>query len=273
MNNMLAQNIAKYRKQKKLTQEELARKLNLTFQAVSKWETGQSVPDALILPELAYLLDTDVNALLGYIHDIKMKTIYEAEYNQQDYYWGLTPSPLCYRILEKIPPIRPLRLLDVCCGEGRNAVFFARNGYIVTAFDLASTGIEKTKRLADRYSVPVDTVKVDINDFRLDTEYDVIFSVGSLHYIHPDKRAEILENYISHTSIGGVHAFNVFIKKPFIAPAPENEPLSYPWKSGELFTYYTDWLLHSAEELIFNCDSSGVPHRHCIDQMVAERIV
>ncbi len=36
------------------------------------------------------------------------------------------------------------------CGEGKDAVFLARNGYIVTAFDLSETGIEKGKKLAER---------------------------------------------------------------------------------------------------------------------------
>lgn len=39
-----------------------------------------------------------------------------------------------------MPPITPLKLLVIGCGEGRNAVFFARNGYEVSAFDLSTKG-------------------------------------------------------------------------------------------------------------------------------------
>jgi tellurite methyltransferase len=57
-------------------------------------------------------------------------------------------------------------------------------------------------------------------------------------------------------------------------PRPaENEPVSFFWKSGEMFTYYTDWLLREAGETIFDCNSSGVHHRHCINHMIAEKIV
>lgn len=273
MNNVLAQNIAKYRKHQKLTQEELAQKLNISFQAVSKWETGQSLPDSSILPDLAYYLDTNINALFGFAYDTRKISIYEEEYRQDSYYWGVVPSNSCYRILELMPPVKPLRLLDIGCGEGRNAVFFARNGYSVTAFDIAESGIEKTKRLAEHHNVHITTIRADMNDFRLDAAFDIIFSCGVMHYIKPEFRREILENYQVHTSQNGLNVFNAFIRKPFIAPAPENEPLSYAWKSGELFTYYTDWLLREAGEMIFNCNSSGVPHRHCMDYMIAEKVV
>lgn len=273
MTGILAQNIAKYRKLRKLTQDELAQKLNISFQAVSKWETGQSQPDISILPELARYLGTDLNALFGYAYDTKKITIYEEEYRQASYYWGVVPSKACYRVLELMPPVRAIRLLDVGCGEGRDAVFFAKNGYVVTGFDISGSGIEKTKRLAGLHNVCVNTIRADINDFRLEDEFDVIYSSGVMHYINPGFRREIIENYQSHTSPGGLNVFNVFIAKPFIAPAPEREPVSHAWKSGELFTYYTDWLLHDAGETVFDCDSSGIPHRHCIDHMISEKIV
>lgn len=45
------------------------------------------------------------------------------------------------------------------------------------------------------------------------------------------------------------------------------------WKSGELFKYYHDWLLHKNEETIFDCNSSGAPHKHCINTMIAEKTI
>lgn len=274
MNHLLAQNIAKYRKTKKFTQEELAQKLNISFQAVSKWETGQSLPDTSMLPALAIALGTDINALMGYVFDVNEVTMYEDAYSHDDdYYWGLLPSKISYDLLEAAPPVRPLRLLDVGCGEGRDSVFFAKNGYNVTAFDISESGLEKARRLAARSCVNISFFQANINDFRLDTEFDIIFSSGLFHYILPELRDEIIENYQAHTSKGGVHVFNVFVGKPFIAPPPENEPVSCFWKSGELFTYYADWYLRKADELIFDCNSSGIPHQHCINQILAERML
>ena len=47
----------------------------------------------------------------------------------------------------------------------------------------------------------------------------------------------------------------------------------FRWNSGELFMLYHDWKLHKTEEIIFNCNSGGNPHQHCMDIMIAERII
>ena len=62
---MLNENIRKLRKAKGLSQEELAVKLHVVRQTVSKWEKGLSVPDAETMIHIAEALDTSVNVLLG----------------------------------------------------------------------------------------------------------------------------------------------------------------------------------------------------------------
>ena len=62
---MLNKNIKARRKAKGLSQEELAIKLNVVRQTVSKWEKGLSVPDAGMVIQIAEVLDTSVNVLLG----------------------------------------------------------------------------------------------------------------------------------------------------------------------------------------------------------------
>lgn len=57
--------IAKCRKEKKLTQAQVAEKLNITDRAVSKWETGKSMPDSSIMLELCKILGITVNELLS----------------------------------------------------------------------------------------------------------------------------------------------------------------------------------------------------------------
>ena len=62
---MLNENLKAIRKSKGLSQEELAIKLNVVRQTVSKWEQGRSVPDAELLLALSEALETPVSTLLG----------------------------------------------------------------------------------------------------------------------------------------------------------------------------------------------------------------
>ena len=62
---MFNENLRKIRKEKGYTQEELAAKVGVVRQTVSKWEKGLSVPDADILRKIAEILDVDINILLG----------------------------------------------------------------------------------------------------------------------------------------------------------------------------------------------------------------
>ncbi len=57
--------IAECRKNKNMTQAELAEKLNITDRAISKWETGKGMPDSSIMLELCNELDISVNELLS----------------------------------------------------------------------------------------------------------------------------------------------------------------------------------------------------------------
>ena len=62
---MFSENLKALRQAKGLTQEELAIRLHVVRQTVSKWEKGLSVPDADLLIRLAEVLDTTVSRLLG----------------------------------------------------------------------------------------------------------------------------------------------------------------------------------------------------------------
>lgn len=254
------------------TQQKLAEKLHVSFQSVSKWENGTSYPDITVLPQIAAVLNISVDALLGY--PSQSITHYDDRYRTEGYYWGLTPNHLCYEIMRQKPPTSPLRVLDIGCGEGKDAVFLARNGYLVTAFDASEQGLSKAKALAAHCGVRVDFFRADIKDYRPETNFDIIFSSGVLHYIPTALRAPIIDSLKTHTAPGGLHVLNVFVKKPFIPTPPdaeEGELTAGDWRSGELYLHYHDWRLHKIEERIFNCQSGGTPHQHCMDILIAEK--
>lgn len=65
MNLLIGENIKRMRRERNLTQEEVANHLGISFQSVSKWERGEGYPDITMLPALANYFGTSIDELLG----------------------------------------------------------------------------------------------------------------------------------------------------------------------------------------------------------------
>lgn len=80
MQETFGQRLQRLRKQANLTQEDVATKLNITYQAVSKWENDVSAPDISVLNELSDILNVSLDELLGK----QPSTQYVSEQNRKD---------------------------------------------------------------------------------------------------------------------------------------------------------------------------------------------
>ena len=77
--------IAKLRKDTGLTQEQLAVMVGVSAQTVSKWETGTTMPDIMLLPVIADIFDVDIDFLFGRNRKSKIKKIYKHNAHEELY--------------------------------------------------------------------------------------------------------------------------------------------------------------------------------------------
>jgi tellurite methyltransferase len=49
-------------------------------------------------------------------------------------------------------------------------------------------------------------------------------------------------------------------------------PNAHKWHSGELLALYHDWLIKDSSEVVFDCNSSGIPHNHAMAKMIAQKV-
>ena len=186
-----------------------------------------------------------------------MSDYYDEKYQSEGRFWGEQPTSLAHKVLEALPPGGSPRLLEIGCGEGRDLVFFARNGYQVAGFDLSSEGVRKTVDYADELNLSVDVFQADLNEFRLQDRFDVVFSSGTLQYIPSGLREGIIANYKKFTNPGGIHAFTIPVYKPFIPREPDADETEHNWISGEILTHYHDWMIEFFIEQILDNMSRG----------------
>ncbi|MEI6228122.1 MAG: class I SAM-dependent methyltransferase [Methylophilaceae bacterium] len=101
--------------------------------------------------------------------------MWDERYSAEAYAYGKNPNQFLEENYKVIPKGKVLSLAE---GEGRNAVFLAKQGYIVTAVDSSQIGLEKARKLAEENEVSIELINADLADFDLgDHEWDGIVSI------------------------------------------------------------------------------------------------
>ena len=93
-------------------------------------------------------------------------------YAGRELLWTATPSRF---LVAETTGLVPARALDLACGEGRNAVWLAEQGWTVTGVDFSDVALEKARRLADGGGVRVEWLLADLRDYRPEPHaYDLV---------------------------------------------------------------------------------------------------
>lgn len=96
-----------------------------------------------------------------------------------------------------------VRVLDVGCGQGRDALFIARKGHRVVGVDVSANGIRDLRDAAARENLPIEGVVADIVTYRPDGMFDVILIDRTLHMLDQPVRLAVLEVLLDHVVEGG----------------------------------------------------------------------
>lgn len=102
-----------------------------------------------------------------------MKEMWEERYGRDEYAYGEEPNAFFKASLDRLPA--PGRLLLPGEGEGRNAVYAARQGWKVHAFDFSAAGRDKALRLAERHGVHIEYEIADYESAHIEAAaYDAV---------------------------------------------------------------------------------------------------
>ena len=100
---------------------------------------------------------------------------WDERYSEAEYAFGTDPNDFLASVIDEVPRGR---VLCLCEGEGRNAVYLAQHGCEVTGVDAAETGLRKAHKLADEKGVSIKTMVSDLDSFVIEPEYwDAIVSI------------------------------------------------------------------------------------------------
>lgn len=95
------------------------------------------------------------------------------------------------------------RVLDLGCGQGRDAIFIARRGHSVVGVDLSPNGIRDLQAVAEKENLDMEGIVADITAFEPPGAFDVILLDRSLHMLARTARHSVLSNALNHVNDEG----------------------------------------------------------------------
>ena len=96
-----------------------------------------------------------------------------------------------------------LKVLDIGCGQGRDAVFIARAGHAVTAVDLSATGIADIAATATAEDLPIHAIEADIVTYDPSDTFDIIVIDRTLHMLSDSDQSKVLIRLLDHVAPQG----------------------------------------------------------------------
>jgi len=101
--------------------------------------------------------------------------MWDERYSAAEYVYGTKPNNFLEANVSSIPKGKVLSLAE---GEGRNAVFLAKQGYSVTAVDASLVGLNKARKLAEDNGVIIEFIQADLADYDLgENQWEGIVSI------------------------------------------------------------------------------------------------
>lgn len=105
---------------------------------------------------------------------------------------------------------KPKSALEIGCGEGRNAIYMAKQGISVTALDISSEAIKNAKKIAVSKEVDVDFRCADVLKDGVNGRYDFVYDSGMLHHLPPHRRITYIELLKKVLNPGGYFGLTCF---------------------------------------------------------------
>jgi 2-polyprenyl-3-methyl-5-hydroxy-6-metoxy-1,4-benzoquinol methylase len=157
---------------------------------------------------------------------IKWNTRFES----QESYLGERPSPFLSREINNIKSMITGRdALDIACGEGRNSLFLAQNGFKVVGLDISDIGLGKGRKQAQTIGVDINFRMVDLDDCVIDGTYDLILNFNFL-------LRDLIAPAVAALKPGGVLLFDTIMASEKLL---QNHCPVYLLQPGELCTLFS----------------------------------
>ena len=188
---------------------------------------------------------------------------------KMDTFGGGKPNEMVVRIAKALKP--GAKVLDLGCGEGRNAIYLAQSGFNVTAFDISVAGIGKLLTVAREKLLKINAFVADMREYEYTQPFEMIVCVGCLHLIKREEWHPVIKKMKENTVRSGWNLVGVLTDT---VPEPEDLRgwMTGLFKEGELAEQYHDWDIIERREYTFHDrHPNGFAHDHAANEVIAKK--
>lgn len=199
---------------------------------------------------------------------MSQQEFWNGKFSKADYFYGTKANEFLASNISLLKNHKKLLCLGE--GEGRNAIFFAKNGFEVSAIDASNLGLEKLQNRAIEEKLDIKTVCMDLNDWTVLEKYDVI--VASYLHMFKNEREELFKKIENSLSSNGYFIGEFFSTKQlsFNSGGPKDLDLLYTIEDFE--NYFNLCKKNITEEIVILDEGIGHQGEACVIRVVIQKI-
>lgn len=201
---------------------------------------------------------------------------YDDGYRASACFWGREPGSLVALLASKVTSFQDWQVLDIGCGEGKNAAFLAARGASVRAVDVSPLAIRNARAAwGDVPGISWGVADVDSLDMGI-SRYDLIVAYGLLHCLRGEGQvAAVLSRMQLATRLNGynvVCSFNSRHQELEAHPGFDPILLPHSWYAAAYGSSGWRVVELSDRDLIESHPNNNIVHRHSMTRIVAQRL-
>jgi 2-polyprenyl-3-methyl-5-hydroxy-6-metoxy-1,4-benzoquinol methylase len=198
---------------------------------------------------------------------MNQKEFWNGKFSKADYFYGTKANEFLSSNLQLLNNHKKLLCLGE--GEGRNAIFFARNGFEVSAIDASDVGLEKLDLKSKEENLEIKTFCMDLNHWDDSLKYDVI--VASYLHMYKNERESLFEKIENSLESNGYFIGEFFSTKQLTYNSGGPKDLDLLYTIEDFKNHFNSCEKNITQEIVILDEGIGHQGEACVIRVVIKK--
>ena len=199
---------------------------------------------------------------------MSQKEFWNSKFSTEEFFYGLHPNEFLASHLETFKEHKKMLCLGE--GEGRNAIFFAKKGFEITAIDASDIGLSKLAKRAEEEKLNIKTVCLDLNHWEVAEKYDVI--MASYLHMYKNEREILFKKIEDSLNKNGYFVGEFFSTKQLTYNSGGPKDLDLLYTVEDFLNHFDSCKKNVVEEFIVLDEGKGHQGEACVIRVVIQKI-